>query len=430
MGGRFYAFRVGQDPVDIAIVGAGAAGLMTGIAAARALRGEQTRPRIVLLDGARTIGAKILVSGGGRCNVTHHAVDERAYAGGSRNVIRRVLQQFDVQRTVDFFRSIGVELKREETGKLFPVTDDARTVLNALLHEVRGLDVELVHPWRVDRVERDTQGQFILFRADGDELLHARRLVLAPGGMALPKSGSDGGGYRLAQSLGHTLTDRVFPALVPLVVGPDSRWITELAGISARVRVEVRLGSGKKVVEFENDLLCTHFGLSGPAAMDASRWLTDCRGSDRKAGLRVAWIPDRTFEEMDKALLELGARSPLGWLRERLPERLGRAICEQSGVDAGGPGHRLSKDARRALARSLVEMPIDVAHDRGFTHAEVTGGGVPLSEVEPGTMRSRVCPGLWLVGEILDVDGRIGGFNFQWAWAGGHVAGRSLAEPE
>lgn len=429
--GRRYPVGVTDRTSEIVIVGAGAAGLMTAITSGRLLdhacgRAE-AKGRIIVLDGARTIGAKILVSGGGRCNVTHYEVDDRQFAGGSRNTIRKVLQRFDVRQTVDFFRGLGVELKREETGKLFPVTDNARAVLNALLSEARRVGVEIVHPWRVERVDHHDEG-FVLHGANADENWRTRRLVLATGGMALPKSGSDGGGYALARALGHALTQRVFPALVPLVVGPKSRWITELAGISARVGVEVRSGSGRRIVRFDDDLLCTHFGLSGPAIMDASRYLTEARHADRGAGLHIAWLPGLTFEQVDRDLLGLGMRTPTAWLRERLPERLARAVCQSAGVDPNVPAHRLSKESRRALARALVEMPIDIAHDRGFAHAEVTAGGVVLSEVDPGSMRSRICPGLWLVGELLDVDGRIGGFNFQWAWSSGFVAGTAIAE--
>ncbi|KAA0214556.1 MAG: aminoacetone oxidase family FAD-binding enzyme [Leptolyngbya sp. PLA3] len=416
---------------DIVVVGAGAAGLMTAISAGRALQRaaglRHSTGRVVVLDAARTIGAKILVSGGGRCNVTHHDVDERQYAGGSRHTIRRVIQQFDVRRTVEFFGELGVKLKREETGKLFPVTDNARTVLGALLGEAHRVGVEIVHPWKVAGVAR-RDGDFVLHRADADERWHARRLVLATGGMALPKSGSDGSGYALARTLGHSMTPRVFPALVPLVVGAKSRWITGLAGISARVGVEVRSGTGKRIVRFEDDALCTHFGLSGPAIMNASRWLTEARHADRSAGLWIAWVPGLNFEQADEELLALGARTPGAWLRRRLPERLARAVCESAGVDPSSPGHRLTREARRVLAHALVEMPVDIAHDRGFVHAEATAGGVALSEVDPGSMQSRVCERLWLVGELLDVDGQIGGFNFQWAWSSGFVAGRALAE--
>ena len=409
--------------VDIAIVGAGAAGLMTAICAGRGLLGSGKR--ILVLDGASTIGVKILVAGGGRCNVTHYEVDEQQYAGGSRNTIKKVLRRFDVPQTVAFFKELGVELKREETGKLFPTTDRAQTVLDALLREVKRVGAEIRNPWRVGKIENhgDT---FVLSRQNSEERIEASRVVLATGGMALPKSGSDGGGYALATSLGHTLTKHRFPALVPLVAGDKSQWLAELSGISARAAVEVRAGSGKKLARYENDLLLTHFGLSGPAVMDASRWLNEARFADAGAHLRIAWLPGETFESVEKSLMSLGSRRVVHWLRERLPERLALALCAQSGVPEQATGATLIKDARRALAHALVEMPVDIARDRGFTHAEATAGGVTLSEIDPSTMQSRVCPGLYLVGEILDVDGRIGGFNFQWAWATGVVGGGAL----
>lgn len=411
---------------DIAIVGAGAAGLMTAISAGRAMREQGRGGRIVLLDGAKKVGVKILVAGGGRCNVTHHAVDEKQYAGTSRNTIRKVLRAFGVADTVAFFEELGVILKREDTGKLFPTTDKAQTVLGALLGEIQRLGVELIHPWRVGEVRQDGNG-FTLVREGGEETIRAHRLVLCVGGKALPRSGSDGGGYLLAQSLGHTITDHVFPALVPLVTGPRSAWLTELSGVSCRAGVEVRGGTGKKLASFHNDLLCTHFGLSGPAPMDASRYLTEARLEDRAAAMHIAWLPGETFERVDATLQALGQRTPLAYLRDHLPDRLARALCEQAGVDPAMPGAQLPRDARRTLAHLLVGTPIDVAGDRGFTYAEVTAGGVPLSEINPATMASRVCENLWLAGEVLDVDGRIGGFNFQWAWASGWIAGRNAA---
>lgn len=413
------------ERVDIVIVGGGAAGLMTAIHAGRGLMGSGAR--ILVLDGANTIGVKILVAGGGRCNVTHHEVDEKQYAGGSRNTIRKVLRRFDVATTVAFFQELGVELKREETGKLFPTTDRAQTVLDAMLNEVQRVGAEIRNPWRVESVEKDEKGGFLVRRQDSEDAIEAERVVLATGGMALPKSGSDGGGYALATTLGHTLTKHRFPALVPLVAGDESNWMTQLSGISARVGVEVRASSGKKLARYENDLLLTHFGLSGPAVMDASRWLTEARFADAGAHLRIAWVMGETFESVEKALMSLGTRRVVHWVRERLPERLALALCTQAGVPEQATGATLTKEARRALAHALVEMPVDIARDRGFAHAEATAGGVTLSEIDPNTMQSRLCPGLFLVGEILDVDGRIGGFNFQWAWATGVVGGGAIA---
>lgn len=414
------------EPPTITIVGAGAAGLMAAISAGRAAREAGSDARVVLLDGATTVGVKILVAGGGRCNVTHHAVDEKQYAGTSRNTIRKVLKAFGVNDTVAFFEQLGVTLKREDTGKLFPTTDKARTVLDALLGEVERLGVELRHPWRVARIERGGE-RFVIHRAHFDETLHADRVILCTGGMALPRSGSDGGGYVIARALGHTITERVFPALVPLIVGPGSQWLTGLSGVSCPAAIEVRSGTGKKLARFENDLLCTHFGLSGPGPMDASRYLTAARHEDRGAALLICWI-DEPFEAIDAALQGLGQRAALAYVREHLPERLARALCEQAGVDPSTPGSRLTRDSRRALAHLLAATRVDISGDRGFAHAEVTAGGVPLSEINPATMASRACENLWLAGEILDVDGRIGGFNFQWAWASGWLAGRNAGQ--
>lgn len=414
-----YARRIVAERADIVVVGAGAAGLMCAIWAGR------TRPgaSVVALDGARTLGAKILVAGGGRCNVTHYAVDETAFAGSSRNAIRKVLLRFDVAQTLEFFRGLGVELKREDTGKLFPTTDSARTVLDALLRAARDAAVEVRHPWRVERVRREGDA-FCVESADG-RAIAARRVVLATGGRSLPKSGSDGHGYDIARSLGHTTTERIFPALVPLVVA-EGHFVRGLSGVAVSTTLEVRSGTGRRLASFTNSTLCTHFGLSGPGPLDISRHLLDARAADPAARLVVNWLPGESAESIDRALQALGGATAGRWLRERLPDRLARALCEHAGVDAGAPASNLTRERRRGLAATVAEMVAPVTGDRGFTHAEVTAGGVPLSEVRLDTMESRVCPGLHLVGEILDVDGRIGGFNFQWAWASGFVAGTGL----
>lgn len=433
-----------RDQADVVVVGAGAAGLMASIWAGRASL-EAGRPaRVIALDGARTLGAKILVAGGGRCNVTHHAVDESAYAGSSRNAIKKVLRSFPVERTVEFFRERGVELKREETGKLFPTTDSARTVLNALLDAAREVGVDIGHPWRVRAVVREGLGGFRVEREPDEEgsgasgggggwggrVVRARRVIIATGGRSLPKSGSDGKGYEFVRGLGHTITDRVFPALVPLVV-EDGHFVRALSGLATEATLEVRSATNKRLASFTNSTLCTHFGLSGPGPLDVSRYLAAARHEDAGAWLAINWLPGTTGEQIDRELQQLGKMSVLRWMRERegarLPERLAEAICREAGVAPGVMGNALTREARRLLVTALTEMRIPVVGDRGYTYAEVTAGGVPLSEIKLDTMESRVCPGLHLCGEICDVDGRIGGFNFQWAWASGYLAGRGAA---
>ncbi len=432
------------EQADLVIVGAGAAGLMAAIAAGREAQRLGVTLRIVALDSARTLGAKILVAGGGRCNVTHHHVDESAYAGSMRPAIRNVLRAFTVEDTITFFRDLGVELKREDTGKLFPVTDSARTVLSALLAAARDAGADIRTQSLVRAIQRD--GEWFLVRAESGEptpapkprdeipgysdeshprTLRARRIVLATGGMSLPKTGSDGFGYTLARSLGHSVTPRIFPALVPLTV-PDGHFARSLAGLSTVAALEVRDIRNKKIAEFTGPLLFTHFGISGPVVLDISRYYLGAR-ADGDATLIARWLPDLDERALDRELLSLGRRSPGRFLADRLPERLARAICEHVGVDPASPGASLRKDRRAALVAAVCRMEIPVTGSKGFKAAEVTAGGVPLSEVRLDSMESRATPGLHLVGEILDVDGRIGGFNFQWAWASGHVAGSAAA---
>ncbi|MEX0876165.1 MAG: NAD(P)/FAD-dependent oxidoreductase [Phycisphaerales bacterium] len=412
---------------DIVIIGAGAAGLMTAICAARACAQRELEPRITVLDGAGKIGAKILIAGGGRCNVTHHKVLPKDYAGAYRNAVKKTLRAFSERDTIAFFAELGVELKQEDTGKMFPVTDSARTVLNALLDECRRLGVEIVNPWRVKSVEQRGEGFLILPADDRNEPIETPMLVLATGGMALPRSGSDGAGYGFARALGHTITERVFPALVPLVVDDADSWVKGLSGISTRATIEVRSGTGKRLASFTNEILCTHFGLSGPGVLDVSRWYLDAKMDDPDATLVINWLGEGTFDELDAQMTGIGRQSLAGFLRLRLPDRLARALCERAGVDPAMPGHALTREQRRSLVRMLIECPVAIERDRGFTFAEVTAGGIPLNEISTATMRSRLCERLWVVGEILDVDGRIGGFNFQWAWSGGFIAGGSLA---
>lgn len=425
-----------QTQADIAIIGAGAAGLMAAVFAGRAAQ-EAGRPlRIIAVDGAKKLGAKILVAGGGRCNVTHYKVDADQYAGSSTNAIKKVLRRFDAAQTKAFFAELGVELKREDTGKLFPVTDKAQTVLDALLGAVRDAGAELWHPWRVASLGRNDDGRFVITRQHTDDkgryldnndpdTILAECVILATGGKALPRTGSDGAGYAFAKAMGHSVTDRVFPSLVPILLGDEASHLTQLSGIASVATLEVRSGTGKKLKEFTNSTLLTHFGLSGPGALDISRYFFDAQHHDPDTALVINWLPGESFESTDKLLLSLGKRSVYHWLKQerQFPERLVRMLCDRASIDPSAPASTLTRDQRRELVRVLTDMPMPVTGDRGFTYAEVTAGGVPLDEIDLKTMESRVQPGLHLIGEICDVDGRIGGFNFQWAWASGFVAG-------
>ena len=406
------------ERADVVIVGAGAAGLMAAIWAGRSF----PEKKVVLLDGAAKIGAKILVAGGGRCNVTHYQVDPKRYAGSSTAAIAKVLKRFDVPETVAFFRELGVELKREETGKLFPTTDSAKDVLRALLGAVAQAGVDLRHPRRVERVAAVAGG----FEVEGVwGRIRCAQLVLATGGLSLPKSGSDGKGLEFAKDLGHSVS-RTFPALVPLTVASDDA-LRDLGGITVSATIRLHASSGKRITEFTNSTLCTHFGLSGPSVLDMSRHLLKAMERDPGAYLTLNWVPGMDDPAMDAALQGLGHGSVRRFLQSRdLPDRLVTMLLERSGLDVETRGDRMTRAERRNLVRNLTEMRLEITGTRGYKFAEVTAGGVPLREIDLKTMASRVQPGLFLCGEICDVDGPIGGLNFQWAWSSGYVAGCSL----
>jgi len=408
-----------MNEVDVAVVGAGAAGIFAAIWASRTKRAIS----VVALDSARRIGAKILISGGGRCNITHEHVDEKAFAGSTPAAIRKILRRFSAEQTVAFFESLGVQCKVESTGKVFPVSDRAQKVLDALLLAMKRSGAEIVSDHRVKTIQHFENS--FLIQGDWGEL-KARKVILSTGGKSVPKTGSDGHGYVIARSLGHTCTDRIFAALVPLLL-PTNHVLCSLAGISCHVTLEVRSGSGSLIKSIDGSLLCTHFGISGPAVLDVSRYFINARFEDTHARLMVNWLPQKTDATIELELQNLSRSTVLSWLRKQLPDRLAVALCAEAGVEETTPGYRLTRENRSALRETLTRMQLPVTGDRGFRYAEVTAGGVPLNELNLNTMESRRTPGLFLCGEICDVDGRIGGFNFQWAWSSGYVAGTSAA---
>jgi predicted Rossmann fold flavoprotein len=419
--------------VDIAVIGGGAAGLAAAIFAAEAVKGcaDEDGPRLVVLDGAKTIGAKILVSGGGRCNVTHAAVRAQDFYG-SQPMIRNVLAAFTEADTGRWFASLGVELKQEETGKLFPVTDQARTVLDALLGRCRELGVVLfvqhrvmdIQPAHGESVSADPR--FVIAHSHGTWL--ARRIILATGGQSLPRTGSDGHGWEIVRRLGHTVT-AAYPALVPLVLEP-SMFHAELSGLSQVVELKILI-AGKVTDRRTGSLLWTHFGVSGPVVMDGSRCWTVAKGSQLSVELICNFCPGEDFTGIEQWCLKYARERPRAGiaklLSQRFSDRFSAALCRWCNIDPLTPVAQLIQGERRRLIHGLTGLRLPVARDRGWNYAEVTAGGVPLSEIDFRSMASRKVPGLYLVGEMLDCDGRIGGFNFQWAWATGYVAGRAAA---
>jgi predicted Rossmann fold flavoprotein len=403
---------------DLIVIGAGAAGLATAIFAKRAMPAM----RVTCLDGARIIGAKILVSGGSRCNVTNRLVTERDFWGGAPRVVRAVLRAFPAPHAVAFFTELGVSLHEEDDGKLFPDTNRSRTVLDALLGEADRRGIVVATSQRVASVSVETNGFVVATSAGG--AFRSRIVVLATGGQSLPKTGSDGYGYELAARFGHRHVQTT-PALAPLIVEGER----PPAGVTHAAAMTLR--GGGKPIHLAGSMVWTHFGVSGPLPLNMSRHWHRARIEGGEPSITLNVLPGATFESAEAWLLEQERARPRALVTTVLATRVPAAIADvwtrRTGIDADTTMAHLSRERRRQLIHELVASPLSVLDSRGYSYAEATAGGVPLDEVDPATLQSRLCRGLYFAGEILDVDGRLGGFNFQWAWSSGYVAGGAIA---
>lgn len=401
---------------QVAVVGAGAAGLMAALWAARA------GASVVLLEGTEKVGRKILISGGGRCNILPSVSElDDFYTSGSRNVLKRLFRTWRLQQLQDFFTwELDLPLEEEEdTGKLFPEVQKAVVVRDKMLEACEEVGVELRAPFKVETIAKAEDGSFLITATDGSTL-ETERVILASGGQSVPQTGSDGHGYRIAKTLGHKILP-TYPALVPLT-GPDKD-LAELSGLSLRVGWRAVV-DGKVVEQRERELLFTHQGFSGPAVLDCSHHVVR-----DKASILIAW-EGYSREEWTAYFKSRVRQSLTKAMDEQLPKRLVRVLLERAKLRGEMRCGNLDRGTLETLLQQLCDFQLPVSGNRGFQVAEVTGGGIPLDELNPSTLESRKTPGLYLCGEILDVFGRIGGFNFQWAWITGRLAGECAAKAD
>jgi predicted Rossmann fold flavoprotein len=299
-------------------------------------------------------------------------------------------------------------------------------VLDALLREAEAAGATLSAAQRVQTVTRTAES---LSLATARGTIHARFVVLATGGLSLPKTGSDGGGLEMARSLGHTIVPTT-PALVPLTLGPDEPLHAQLRGVAQDVELSLWVDDALRR-RFRGALLWTHFGVSGPVVLDASRHWLRAQLEGRPARVTISFTPGEQFETLDARWTSIASTRPRTSvstaLSAFLPGSAARALLDLLRLDGALPLADFPRADRRRLTHALVATPLPVTGSRGYSYAEATAGGVALDEVDPSTMASRRAAGVYLVGEILDVDGRLGGFNFQWAWASARVAAAALA---
>jgi predicted Rossmann fold flavoprotein len=401
----------------IVIVGAGAAGLVAAIFAAE-------RAPVLVLERTRDGGRKILISGGGRCNILPVTLEPHRFVTESpAHLLRGLLRSWPLAQQRAFFEcEVGLPIVLEErTGKLFPRSGRARDVRDALVALAMSRGVQFAFDTSLDDVQ-PVDGAWRLATNRGP--MDARAVVLATGGLSVPQTGSDGTGLDVARRLGHTCHE-TYPALTPIVCDPAP--FGELAGVSLSARL--RATSDGRTHEAEGGFLFTHRGYSGPAVLDLSHLVVRSRmrsdPQERAAALRASW--SEHGPEFWTAELSSSPALVMTVLARTLPTRLAQRLVELSGVPPGRRANALRRTERHALVEALTACVLPWTGDEGYKKAEVTGGGIALDEVDRRTLESRRHPGLFLCGEMLDAFGPIGGHNFAWAWATGRAAGLGVA---
>ncbi|WP_028551790.1 NAD(P)/FAD-dependent oxidoreductase [Paenibacillus sp. UNC451MF] len=414
---------------DVIVIGGGPSGLMSCIAAA------SHGAKVLLIDKGDKLGRKLGISGGGRCNVTNaKELDELIrHIPGNGRFLYSAFAHFSNKDIISFFEGLGIRLKEEDRGRMFPVSDKAKTVVDALIAKVRslGVDIRVNSPVRRVLYAED--------RVQGVELLDGRRVeadavIIATGGKSVPHTGSTGDGYAWAEAGGHTITE-LYPTEVPVTSKESFIRSKELQGLSLRdITLSVWNPKGKKLIEHEGDMIFTHFGISGPAVLRCSQFVVKALKQFNVPTIRMTLdlFPDLSVDEVYNHTLSLSKADPKkqikNVLKSAISERLLPLMLSKAGVAEDLTYDNLPKQPWMELAKLLKAFPIEVNGTLSIEEAFVTGGGVNLKEIDPKTMQSKLVAGLFFCGEILDIHGYTGGYNITAAFTTGYTAGKSAAE--
>jgi predicted Rossmann fold flavoprotein len=409
----------------IIVIGGGAAGMMAAVSA------SQSGGKVILLEKMSTLGRKLSITGKGRCNITNIADKETIIKNmpGNGSFIYSSLHNFDNQDIIDFLHSYGVMTKVERGGRVFPVSDQAKDVVEAFLKAFKELNIEVITGQQVKRILTH-DGRVTGVLANNNMQYTADAIILATGGASYPGTGSSGDGYRMGEMIGHTIVP-LKPSLVPLEVGED--WIGELQGLSLRNVSASVIFAGKKVADDFGEMLFTHYGLSGPIILSLSKKVAELLNNQptEEILLEINLKPALSAEILDKRIqrdFEKFARKQLkNALGELLPAKLISVIIDLAHLDPDKFVHQITKSERARLQQQIAKLTFTITTTRPVSEAIVTAGGIHVKEINPKTMESRIVEGLYFAGEVIDIDGYTGGFNLQAAFSTGYMAGQNAA---
>ena len=398
----------------VIVIGAGASGMVAALTAA-----ESKNRRVLLLERQQRVGRKLLATGNGRCNLTNTGASPARYHGAEADFVRPALAAFPPEAALEFFRELGLVTVTEPGGRVYPLSDSANSVVDVLRFALDAAGVELRSSCPARALRREKSGGFSV--VTDAETLRADRLIVACGGAAGAKLGGVGDGYELLAMLGHKRT-ALYPSLAPILTEPE--YPRALKGVRADCRLRL-IGGGETLAETAGELQFTETGVSGPAAFELSRAASvGGKGLTLTADFFRAYPPDAVPALLRARRSRFPALNASEALTGMLHNRLGRMLVKYAGFDGNAPLSSLSDGDLRRLAQSCRDFRLAVRGVAGFDAAQVTAGGVRTSGFNPETLESWFVPGLFACGEVLDVDGDCGGFNLQWAWASGRLAGR------
>lgn len=402
----------------VLVIGGGAAGMMAAISA------KKHGADVTILERNNRVGKKILATGNGRCNYTNINLSINNYHGKNSKFPYSCLSQFNVYDTIDFFEGLGITPFIEENGKVFPMSLQSSSVLDVLRFELECLGIEVFTEAFVIDIYKDDK--FIVTLEDGRKF-NGDSIILATGGKAAPNTGSDGNGYRLAEKFGHTI-EYTFPGLVQLKL--EGNFFKQVEGVKIIGIAELYEGE-RFIRRDEGDILFTNYGISGPPILQISRTANQLLNEGKKPQIKISIIKDRNKEELEdylqyrfsfmkKKTIEIGL---IGLINKRLII----PILKEIGVDRNKYIAHISKEEIKRISKILTDLRFNVIGSKSWDNAQVTAGGVKTGEINNSTMESKLVKGLYFAGEIVDVDGDCGGFNLQWAWSSGYVAGKNSA---
>lgn len=407
---------------DIAVIGAGPAGMMA------AIRAGELNKKIILIEKNDSAGKKILITGKGRCNITNSAKIDTFIEkfGHTGQFLRTALSKFSNEDLMELFKTRGLELKTERQGRVFPQTDSARSVTDVLLECLKENNVEIRYKARLREIKKEKE-RFILDAGDNGAIT-AKKVILATGGASYRDTGSSGEGFQMAKSLGHSIIP-LKPGLVPL--RSKEEWVKDLKGLTLKNVRALFIAGKKKILSDVGEILLTHFGVSGPLILDLSGDIVSLLDEHKEIKLLIDLKPGIGADEMDDKLLKEfklhGGKEIKNMLSGLLPLRLVPVIIKLAGINANKKVHQMGKEERRSLAIILKALPVTITSALPIEEAMVTCGGVSIKEINPRTMESRVAPGLYFAGEIIEGGAPSGGYNLQQAFSTGYLAGESAS---